>query len=156
MMDLDLLAKLLLDLEAVGVRTVIPERDNLRPIPVVAIPSDLLAQVKAHKADLPAALRSMCVPTGLAPAPDPFANWVLRPDSRGVMGWQSPDAPELWPAWEDSPTLPDLGPKCGSLELWQDALGGWHCQRCKRATFERGLRLAERAARLREAASTKR
>ena len=78
-----------------------------------------------------------------------FADWVLRPDSRGVAGWQSPDALDPWPAWEDLPTLPDPCPKCGSLELWQTVAGTWRCQRCERAAFERGLRLAERAARLR-------
>ena len=95
--------------------------------------------------NLLAALRPVFVSAGVAPRPDPPANWVLRPDSRGVMGWQAPDP---WPAWEDLPALPDPCPKCGSLELWQDALGGWHCQRCERPAFERGLRLAERAARL--------
>ena len=81
--------------------------------------------------------------------PTAFVGWVLRPDSRGVMGWQAPEAPDPWLAWEDLSAFPHPCPTCGSLELWEDALGGWHCQRCERATFERGLRLAERAARLR-------
>ena len=59
MIDLDRLAELLLQLEAVGVATVIPEGDNLRVIPAVAIPADLLTQVKAHKKELLTALRPM-------------------------------------------------------------------------------------------------
>lgn len=76
MIDLDLLAELLLDLEAVGVRRVIPEGDNLRLIPTVVIPAALLARVKAHKADLLAMLR---------PAPE-----VARVDLR--------DAKQVWQA----------------------------------------------------------
>lgn len=56
----------------------------------------------------------------------------------------------------------DLGPQdlppcpsCGSLELWQDLLGGWHCQRCNAVALLRSRRLLERAARLRKAARTK-
>ncbi len=128
MIDPDALAKLLLVLEAVGVRKLIPEGDNLRLIPVVAISPDLLAQVKAHKADLLAALRPMFVPAGVAPRPDPPANWVLRPDSRGVMGWQSPDAPVPFSAWEDRPEHsqsaradPAAGPCwwCGRRGWWR-------------------------------------
>ena len=40
-------------------------------------------------------------------------------------------------------------PTCGSLELWQDLRGGWHCQHCEAAKFRRSQQVAERAARLR-------
>ncbi len=66
----------------------------------------------------------------------------------------SPEAPPLavQPAgdgWESAIEPPPPCPKCGSLELWQDLLGRWHCQHCEATKFQRGLRLAERAARLR-------
>lgn len=44
-------------------------------------------------------------------------------------------------------------PTCGSLVLWWDARGGVHCMACERKGFERGLRLAQKARRLREQAS---
>jgi hypothetical protein len=43
-------------------------------------------------------------------------------------------------------------PRCGSLESWTDILGGQHCGVCERATLDKALRLAERAARLRQQA----
>ena len=46
----------------------------------------------------------------------------------------------------------DPGPPCrvcGSVEHWQDAMGGGHCQRCEVETLDKALKLTERAARLR-------
>ena len=51
--------------------------------------------------------------------------------------------------WESAIEPPPPCPTCGSLELWQDILGGWHCQHCDGATLRRSLALLERAARLR-------
>jgi hypothetical protein len=47
---------------------------------------------------------------------------------------------------------PPACPKCGSLEEWTDLLGRQHCGVCERATLDKALRLANRAARLREQA----
>lgn len=46
-------------------------------------------------------------------------------------------------------------PKCGSLELWQDLLGGWHCQRCDVAAWRRSRRLLDRAVRSRQQVDTR-
>jgi len=43
----------------------------------------------------------------------------------------------------------DPGPPCrvcGSVEHWQDAMGGGHCQRCEVETLDKALKLTERAA----------
>jgi hypothetical protein len=34
----------------------------------------------------------------VAPAADPFADWVYRPDYRGRMGWEAPNLP-AWLCW---------------------------------------------------------
>jgi hypothetical protein len=82
----------------------------------------------------------------------PFADWVLRPDAGGCMGWESPDLSDDERWWAVPDATRSLGspcPKCGSLMKWWDILGGEHCQKCDRATLERAVRLADRAARLR-------
>jgi hypothetical protein len=40
-------------------------------------------------------------------------------------------------------------PRCGSLEMWDDTLGRRRCGECERATLDRAIRWADRAARLR-------
>jgi hypothetical protein len=134
MTDLDTLAKLMCDLDAVGVRKMIPEGDNLRLIPTVAIPPALLAQVKAHKADLLAALRPMF---GLAPVAPPTS-----------------DLPEIVPF----DALPLPGPPCavcGSLEQWQDLLGRKRCGVCDADVLHKSLQLVNRATRLRQQAQSR-
>ena len=69
----------------------------------------------------------------------------------------SPEAPPVAvvPAggvWESAIEPPPPCPKCGSLELWQDFGGKWHCQHCEPEKFRQGLQLMKRAARLRKAA----
>ncbi len=96
------------------------------------------------------------------PAPDApdFSGWVLRPDATGRLGWEPADLPEderLWldrlperdermpgvVAIGDAPSFPADDaplsgcPRCGTLELWWDLLGGVHCQRCDREAFQR-------------------
>jgi len=94
-------------------------------------------------------------PSGSDGKASPFADWVLRPDVSGRLGWEPPGLPEdeRWWArstWEDLPRLPEPCPKCGPLGLWWGLLGGAHCLRCEKAAFERGQWFAERAARARE------
>ena len=69
----------------------------------------------------------------------------------------SPQAPPVavvpvGDGWESAIEPPPPCPKCGSLELWQDILGGWHCQHCDGAKFQRSLRLMDQAARLQRVA----
>lgn len=42
--------------------------------------------------------------------------------------------------------------RCGSLELWQDLAGGWHCQRCEADGVRRSDLVAAAARRIRAAA----
>ena len=66
-----------------------------------------------------------------------------------------PSAGPIWPSADDPDVIPaDVPPcpTCGTLELWWDIRGGVHCQHCDSAPFQRGLRLAKRAARLRRLA----
>jgi hypothetical protein len=52
--------------------------------------------------------------------------------------------------WEEA-TEPGPGcTVCGSLEQWQDALGRQRCGVCERVALNKGLQLAQRAARLRK------
>ncbi|MGA2032939.1 MAG: hypothetical protein ABSG68_11820 [Thermoguttaceae bacterium] len=63
-----------------------------------------------------------------------------------------PTLPVTGPPEEDGCEIidpPAPCPKCGSLELWQDLLGAWHCQHCDGAAFRRSCELLKRAARLR-------
>ncbi len=79
-----------------------------------------------------------------------FADWVCRPDAHGRMGWEPEAAPF------DDLDLPGPGcPMCRSLEQWQDALGRQRCGRCEADALGKALQLAERAARLRKQAQSK-
>jgi hypothetical protein len=73
------------------------------------------------------------------PAPDPFADWVQSPDTRGRLGWQSPAASVPFPAWEDLPVWSDSVPAepgtgpcwwCGRREWWRSIHGAVVCGNC--------------------------
>jgi len=97
------------------------------------------------------------VPVAAEPAEAPvfsgfdFPRWVRRPDVSGRMGWEAPDLPERerWWAHPERIIDPDPCERCGSLEVWQDLAGGWHCQHCEADTLARGERLARLAMTLR-------
>jgi len=55
--------------------------------------------------------------------------------------------------WETAVDPPPPCQQCGSLELWQDLSGSWHCQHCEPPL--RSERLREQAARLRQGARAK-
>jgi hypothetical protein len=140
-----------LDLEAVGVRRVIPEGDNLRLIPTVVIPAELLARLKAHKADLLAALRPMGQPHGDlrrgadADLPGGAGGDPGDPDhaelvDRGERGLAAEE--DVIPA--DVPPCP----RCGLLELWQTLAGDWRCLRCDPPTT--AIRVLEHVQRIRQ------
>jgi len=81
----------------------------------------------------------------------PFAEWVLRPDCHGRMGWQAPGLAEAVPF--DALDLPGPAcPVCGSLEQWQDLLGHQRCGACEADALNKALELANKAARLRSQA----
>ena len=76
-----------------------------------------------------------------------FAYWVRRPDSRGRLGWQSPDSPEVV-AWADLQEPGPGCPVCGSLESWVDVLGRERCGLCEAKILDKAMQLAERASKL--------
>lgn len=167
-------AELLLDLDRRGIRLE-AHGDRLRYSPRSALTPDLLARLKAHKAELLAMLR---------PAPE-----VARIASNAAAVWQaaldrlegdplfSPDLMEVLRAGDarwandephseaaNDPAPEPVGPecelvdyidasgltpcpKCGTLELWQTLAGNWRCLHCDPPTTSR--RLAESAARIR-------
>ena len=51
--------------------------------------------------------------------------------------------------WGDAIPPPEPCPRCSSLELWQNPLGTWRCQRCDSKPFERSLWLLSLAKRIR-------
>jgi len=62
------------------------------------------------------------------PTPGPYADWVQALDTRGRLGWQTPDAPVPFPAWEDLPGRSDSTPAepgdgpcwwCGRRVWWR-------------------------------------
>ena len=59
---------------------------------------------------------------------------------------------EKVPDFDSLPLPGDPCPLCGSLETWWDILGGEHCQQCDRATLDKAIQWADRAARLRKQA----
>ena len=50
--------------------------------------------------------------------------------------------------WDQAIDPPAPCQQCGSLELWQDFTGKWHCQHCQAEGLERSQRLVDQAARL--------
>ncbi len=67
------------------------------------------------------------------------ASWVLRPDTRGRLGLQSPDAPVPFPTWEDLPEWSHRMPAepaggacwwCGRREWWRSIHGAVVCGHC--------------------------
>lgn len=125
---------LLVDLTRLGIRLE-ARGDRLRYHPRSAVTPDVADQMKTHKGELLAMLRSVdCDP--------------------GSVITTIPPGPDGWPT--DSINPPAPCPKCGSLELWESAAGDllgltpgkWRCLKCDPPTTARRLR--ELAARLRK------
>ncbi len=90
------------------------------------------------------ALGTVLETTGLLDAapetgPGPYADWVQAADTRGRSGWQRPDAPVPFPAWEDllawsgnAPAAPGGGPCwwCGRRQWWRSIHGAVVCGYC--------------------------
>lgn len=169
--------ELLAECEAHGIRlTVYGDGGLAIDAPRDAMTPDLLARLKAHKADVLALLR---------PAPeaapidssDPAAVWQAALDRlegdplsppdlmealRAADARWANDEPHGEPANDPAPEpldrkcssvdYIDAGeltpcPKCGTLELWQTLADNWRCLYCDPPTTAR--RLAELAARIR-------
>jgi len=96
-------------------------------------------------------------PADLGPSGFDPADWTRQPDATGRWGWEAHNRPEWQRWWAHSEDVIEPGepcPHCGSLEKWWDLDGGEHCQRCEGDKLARGRRFAEKAARLRGAASS--
>ncbi len=149
-----IIADLLADCDAHGIRLGIADDNGLAiDAPKDALTPDLIARMKAHKADLLAVLR---------PAPDPAP--VNQTDAAAV--WQAaldrlesdplfpPDVMEdlraadaVWADYPEAGELEDEGievidppdpcAECGTLELWQTLAGNWRCLRCDPPTKAR-------------------
>ena len=92
--------------------------------------------------------------------PVTLPDWALVAPPVGAVTPTAPDpTPRPAPAavesegvgtpWEDAIEPPPPCPKCGSMELWQNPLGTWRCQRCDGKPFRRSLQLASLAKRIR-------
>jgi hypothetical protein len=81
------------------------------------------------------------------PIPGPEAAELPTPvaDTEAVEVVEVPD-------FDDLPLPGDPCPRCGSLEEWADLLGRRRCGVCERATLDKAIQLADRAARLRQKA----
>lgn len=86
----------------------------------------------------------------LAETPVENATSTIEPDSGRDLDQNNGDP------WEAAVDPPPPCQQCGSLELWQDFGGKWHCQHCQAEGLERSERLVEKAARFRRRASTAR
>jgi hypothetical protein len=110
--------------------------------PKGVITPDLLAELRRHKASLIE---------------------ILQKGGSGPAAQQSRSAPDdsITPStvtdsdvvpWEECIEPPDPCPKCGSLMIWWDVLGGQHCMNCEKPKYavEKAAELQELAKRLRQ------
>jgi hypothetical protein len=106
--------------------------------PQGAIEPDLLAQFRQHKASLLDVLQRG--------QPGMEAAQLLADPNDA-----SPPSTDIVP-WEECVELPDPCPKCGSLMMWWDVLGGQHCMMCEKPKYplEKTAELRELAKRLRQ------
>lgn len=131
------LAELLAECDAHGIRLV-PAGDGGLTVdaPAGCLTPDLVERLRAHKAELLAALAARH-----ADQPTTAAGAAVRADESADA---EPFGPDGWPADSIDPAAVPPCSKCGTLEAWQDLLGDWHCTRCRPPIT--ALRLAEHAA----------
>ena len=98
--------KLMADLARLGIRLE-AHGDRLRYHPQSAMTPDLMARLKAHKAELLAILRP-------------------RPDAGATLAALALDSDP----WEQCIEPTDPCPKCGSLVFWWNLLGDRRCMTC--------------------------
>jgi hypothetical protein len=105
--------------------------------PEGVIKPDLLAEFRQHRESLLDMVKRGWPGTVRPQLPD---------DSSGAISPNTDVTP-----WEECAELPDPCPKCGSLMIWWDVLGGQHCMICDKPTYftERAAELRALAKRLR-------
>lgn len=176
-----ILADLLADCDSHGIRLALADGGGLAiDAPKDALTPELLARLKAHKADLlpmlrPAAELGTCEDCGQSltetPTFDGFLNlecpgcdrcFGCRP-STGEIAARFAVAPEkaITVSDDESQVIGEVVPcpDCGSLELWQSAAGNlfglthgrWRCMKCDPPTAAQ--RLPEAADRIRRRAN---
>lgn len=131
---------------ALGIRLA-ADGDNLAiDAPAGSLTPELLAEIRQNKSALLAAIQNE--PTGGGPTtPQP----ATAPEPETAT---SGEGEPVHLTADDFDGLPEPGkpcPVCGSLDVLWGLLGETTCQRCNSDKLARSLKLAERAARLRQA-----
>ena len=117
--------RLLQDLTAVGVE-VSTHGDRLRYSPRAAASPDLVGRLRAHKAELLAALNEPSGDGDTTPSKP-----EEKPGSVAVATVNGFECdPDGWPVDSIDADAVTPCPVCGSLELWESLMGGWRCMRC--------------------------
>jgi hypothetical protein len=106
-----------------------------------AIGPDFLAELREHREDLLDMVKR---------------GWPGTAQSQllnGPTGTTLPNSDVV--PWQECTELPYPRPKCGSLMIWWDVLGGQHCMICDKPTYsiEKAAELQELAKRLRRFAN---
>ena len=145
---------LILEAEAAGL-TIQLDGERL----VIRGPRSADAIARRLLAEKPAVVAALCGQTtapGVVPdrVPSPFADWVLRPDASGRLGWEAPGLTEAARpvSFDALPDLPDPCPQCGGLTFWWPIVGDRRCAVCHPPTA--GIRALERADRIRQRLGT--
>ena len=74
-----------------------------------------------------------------------FVEIIADPTAESVAE-DYPTDDDPWP--EDNESRPTPCPACGSLELWENLLGGWRCMKCDPPA--KGIKLLEKIERIRK------
>jgi len=104
--------------------------------------SDLLENLFGGTVPTTAAAQSVAMPE---PVPRPKAAELPTPTVD-----TEPANLDSVPDFDSLPLPGNPCPVCGSLEEWTDLLGRRRCGVCERATLDKAIQLADRAARLRK------
>ena len=120
-------ADLLTDLHRLGIRLEV-HGDRLRYSSRSVVTPALADQLRAHKSELLALLRTNCD--------------MVTDSETGALRPGDP--------WDSAIDPPEPCPDCGSLELWQSFDDDWRCQKCSPPTKSREL--AKKASELRRLA----
>jgi len=112
--------------------------DRLRFYPRSAVTPELAGELKRHKGELLAMLRTKAGAAAID-LTDTKEAWQAAAESADDF------EPEVfgrdgWPMDSIDPDELDPCPKCGMLELWQTMAGNWRCLRCDPPTTARRLR----------------
>jgi|GEM_PF-3484966 len=100
--------KLLTELKRLGI-TLVASGGRLRYRPRVKMTPELVDRLREHKAEILKTIHNdrQDEPNGHLLAGTPFDEWIQRPDSTGLIGWEKPDLSER-DRWWNSCTFDDL------------------------------------------------